>query len=284
MHPEDPWRNARQHAKPAPARGPTAKPALVATASGVDPRREQRQRELRLFGVNACLAVFAQRPQAIRKIYLLESMLPRFRAVLAWCAQARIGYRLVAATDLVKLTQSEHHEGVCFEVLQAPPLSLEALLEPLKSQSRSWLVWLDGVGNPHNFGAILRTAAHFGCHGLILSQADPLELSGAAVRVAEGGAEVVPIARVGVGLNALATLKAHGYQSIATVVRDGANLFQAKLSPKLVLLIGAEATGLSAALIAACDQRLAIPGTGAVDSLNVAAAFAVCAARIAQTR
>lgn len=207
--------------------------------------------------------------------------MPRMRAVLAWCASERVGYRLVAAEDLRKLTGSEHHEGVCFDTLAAPEQELDTFLPTLASQKRSWLAWLEGVGNPHNFGAILRSAAHFGCAGVLLSRESPLTLSGAAARVAEGGAESVPIVRFDSAATALSTLRRQHFQTIASVVRGGDDLFAARLAPRVVLLMGAEGDGLAPAIAAGCDLSLAIPGSGAVESLNVSAAFAVFAARIA---
>lgn len=283
MTTNDPWRNARRNQAQHPAKveltGATQQSAASTPRNSL--RQDQRSRELRLFGINACLAVFAHRPQAIRKVYVSEALIPRFRSVLSWCAEQRMGYRVVGHNDLVKLTQSEHHEGVCFEVLNRETLSLDDLLQTLSEKSRSWLVWLDGVGNPHNFGAILRSAAHFGCDGLIMPNDSKLTLSGAACRVAEGGAESVPFAHISDASKALAQLKQNGYLTIASVIREGDNLFKTQLPPKVVLLVGAESSGMSMNLIAACDRRLAIPGSGAVESLNVSAAFAVFAAQIA---
>jgi TrmH RNA methyltransferase len=274
---DDPWRNARGRGTKAP---PPWRPSTdEGSERAPDPRREQRDRELRVFGINACLAVYRHRPQAIRKIYLTEARLDRFRSVLTWCAGERIGYRLVEAADLDRLTQSQHHEGICFDTLPPPPLTLDDLLARVGDAPRAWFAWLDGVGNPHNLGAILRSAAHFGCAGLILHR-DALQLSGAACRVAEGGAEVVPIARVSDARGSMAKLGLYGYRGIATVVRGGDDVFAAELPAKAVLVMGAEADGLSSSLIAACDLRLGIPGTGAVESLNVSAAFAVFAAAL----
>lgn len=298
MNNDDPWRNARRNGpakpaaprperskpaahKPKPAYVPNLAPRAGEDARGPDPRREQRERETRIFGINACLAVYQHRPQAIRKIYVTEGRLDRFRSVLTWCAGERIGYRIVANSDLDKLTQSQHHEGVCFETIPPTVLTLDELIARNAGADQRWLVWLDGVGNPHNLGAILRSAAHFGCGGLILHR-DAIGLSGAACRVAEGGAEVVPIARVDDAFDGMARLKRHGYQGIATVVRDGADLFGAKLPKHAVLVMGAESEGMSSSLIAACDQRLGIPGSGAVESLNVSAAFAVFAAALSR--
>ena len=76
-------------------------------------------REQRLYGVNACLASFAKRPEALRKVYLLEARIPQLKAVLAHCVKNKLGYRVVEEHDLEKLTSSVHHEGVCFDVLPA---------------------------------------------------------------------------------------------------------------------------------------------------------------------
>jgi TrmH RNA methyltransferase len=131
------------------------------------------------------------------------------------------------------------------------------------------------VGNPHNFGAILRSAAHFGVGAILQSQDSTLAVSGAAARVAEGGAERVPLVRMQDRHEALAALRAAGFKLAATVVRGGADLFAAQLPQRLVYVMGAEGEGMDDALARACDLQLSIPGTGAVESLNVAAATAV---------
>ena len=139
----------------------------------------------------------------------------------------------------------------------------------------SLLLWLDGVGNPHNLGALLRSAAHFGAHGVIVPAAAGLDVSGAAARVAEGAAEVVPLVQAASAPDALAALRARGYALAATVPRDGVSLYATPLPARLVLVFGAEGEGMSDALVAAADLRLTIPGSGAIESLNVAASVAV---------
>lgn len=233
----------------------------------------QRRVELRVFGLNACMAVFARRPMAIRKVYLLEARMPALREVLRHCAAQRIGYRLVGEEDLLRLTGSQHHEGVCFEVLRPEPPSLAELLVRLKPTQPAQLVYLDGVGNPHNLGAILRSAANFGIAAVGVPAIGDLGLSGAACRVAEGGAEAVPL--IGLAGDDWSRLQAAGFVVAATVARDGAPLYGRDLPPRIVWVLGAEGTGLSPARLAAIPLRLAIPGTGAVESLNVSAAAAV---------
>jgi RNA methyltransferase, TrmH family len=231
-------------------------------------------RELRLYGVNACLASFAKRPEALRKVYLLESRIPQFKAVLAFCVQNKLGYRVVEEQDLAKLTSSSHHEGVCFDVLPAEEENLSNWLQHLP-EGPSIAIWLDGVGNPHNLGAILRSAAHFGVSAILLPKEDALGLSGAAARVAEGGAEQVAMVRLGRSENAVAQLKSAGFQLAATLVRGGQSLYATKLPARLVLVMGAEQMGVDKQLSDIANLHIGIPGTGHVESLNVSAATAV---------
>ncbi|MGH8077362.1 MAG: TrmH family RNA methyltransferase [Lysobacter sp.] len=240
----------------------------------VSPSRERRNAELRLYGLNALHAVFAKRPHAIRKVYLSEARIPALQPLLKWCVANRVGYRVVDEADLEKLAASTHHEGVVADVLRAEQASLSEWLRDLPAGPQC-AIWLDGVGNPHNLGAILRSAAHFGVAAVLLPKHSPLSLSGAAARVAEGGAEAVPMVRLGRSDNALAQLRSAGFQLVATVVHGGRDLFATDIPERVVYVLGAESEGMDRELAAACDLQLSIPGSGTVESLNVAAATAV---------
>ncbi len=234
-----------------------------------------RNAEVRLHGLNACLLAFARRPQDLRKAWLLESRLPAFKPLLAWCVHQRLGYRVVDADELARISGSAHHEGICLAMAPLGELTLDAGIGRMPS-GPALLAVLAGVGNPHNLGALLRSGAHFGLAGVVLDANDPLTLSGAAARVAEGGAEAVPLLRARTGEEVAVTLRAAGFALAATVPRAGQSLFDADLPARTALVFGAEGDGLSAALVAAADMRLTIPGSGAVESLNIASSAAVC--------
>jgi TrmH RNA methyltransferase len=266
----------RQRASPSHAATRAAAPQAVVAAHEAVPATRERASpsEQRIYGLNACQAVFARRPQAIRKVWLLESRMQALKPVLSHCVKHRLGYTLVEAADLERLSGSAHHEGVVFGALPTPELPLSNWLRDL-APGPQLALWLDGVGNPHNLGAILRSAAHFGVGALLLPKDSGLALSGAAARVAEGGAEYVPIVRLGRSDNALDQLKATGFVVAATVVRGGASLHKAKLPARLVFVLGAEQSGVDPALAMASLMQLEIPGRGAVESLNVASAASV---------
>lgn len=269
--PPSPWDQAR------PTRAPERNAARAsrrdAPGGGGEGERPGAD-ELRLYGLNACLAAFMARPEALRKVWLRADRMPRLKAVLAWCVQHRLGYRVVEDGDLERLSGSEHHEGVCIAFRRRPEQTLDAWLAALRP-GPCLALWLGGVGNPHNLGAILRSAAHFGVAGLLLDADDPLALSGAACRVAEGGAEAVPLVRLPPLPQTLKALRAAGFETAATLVRGGEDVFRTALPARLVLAMGAEGEGLPAGQAAALGQALCIPGSGSVESLNVSAASAV---------
>lgn len=257
---DSPWRRKR------PSTGGSLPPERA--------RRAEAKTELRLYGFNAVKAAFARRPEALRKLYLAQERIPQLQPMLKWCVAHRIGYRVVEALDLQKLAASSHHEGVVADVLREEPLSLEAWLRGVQEGPQCAL-WLDGVGNPHNLGAILRAAAHFGAAAVLVPEHAELALSGAAARVAEGGAEAVRFVRLPRQDETLALLRGAGFALAATVVEGGDDVFSVPLPPRLVYVLGAEGEGMDRGLAVACDLRVSIPGTGAVESLNVASATAV---------
>lgn len=231
--------------------------------------------EAKICGLNACLAIFARRPEDIVRAYLTHPRMPQAAELMSWCAKARRAYHIVTDEDLEKLTQSRHHEGICLLVRRAemPKLGFFAGRERL-APGPCCLLLLENVENPHNLGAIVRVAAHFGVNG-ILAAGDTASLSAAVHRTAEGGLEHVPVIRIGDPVAAVAMFRDSGYTSVATSSHTGETLAQSPLPEKSLFLLGSESEGLSSRLLAAAAQCVRIPGTGAVESLNVATATAV---------
>ena len=256
---EDIWKSARGARASEPTRPSNAK-----------------SKELRLHGLNAVLALFDKSPERLRKLYLAETRLTDLKAVLKWCVQHRVGYRVVEEGDLAKLAQTSHHEGVVADVAPPTELDLTTWLASVEDAKSACAIWLDGVGNPHNLGAILRNAAHFGVRAVLIESVAVNPISGASARVAEGGAECIQVVRLPADAkHAIQALHAAGFSLAATLVREGADLFNTALPDKLIYVMGAEQQGMHKGLANACDLRVSIPGTGAVESLNVASATAV---------
>lgn len=133
---------------------------------------------------------------------------------------------------------------------------------------------LEGVENPHNIGAILRTACFFGVEGVIIQSQQVNQLSGAACRIAEGAAEYLPIAFTKDYGPSFKALKERGFTFVATTPHEARSIYSIKWPDKLVLLFGAEGAGLSQAALASADMRTVVPRVGHLESLNVSAAVA----------
>lgn len=177
-----------------------------------------------------------------------------------------------------RITQSSHHEGIC--LLVKPPLhtTLEPLCMKLAAQTGPVCVLLlEGVTNPHNLGAILRVAAHFGAAAVVQGgEPDSLpRLSAAVCRTAEGAAEYMPLLQVGDARAAVDRLRRCALEVVATSSHASVSVYGRGMPARCLLLMGSEADGLSRELAEAADAVVAIPGTGWVESLNVACATAV---------
>ncbi|MFN9370252.1 MAG: TrmH family RNA methyltransferase [Planctomycetia bacterium] len=227
-------------------------------------------------GVRACAALFARRPQEIVRVYVEERRKGQFAELLAWCGRERKGFQIVAADNLARLTGATHHEGIAILARQLRRRTLAELLREIGAGGATGpLVYLDGVQNPHNLGSILRTAAHFGAGGVLGATGAMPPLSPAAVRVAEGAAELVPVCDLETPAADFARLRQAGYRVVATSSRRGDPLFAARLPERPVFVLGAEGAGVSEAIDALASLRVRIPGTGAVESLNVSVACGI---------
>ena len=248
-------------------------PATVAPQGKVAPAllKQHKLEESKVQGENACRVCFRQRPDAVVKMYLEAAMASKFADVMKYLAANKKAYHLVDAAELEKISGSQHHGGVVLIVKRKPEQSLAAYLAAAKHKKQDCLLALDGVGNPHNLGAIVRSCAHFGVQGIIMTQPDLLQ-SGAASRTAEGGVEFVDgLACDNLPL-ALQLCKAAGYSLITTSSHAGVSLYQSQLGRKVVVVFGEEMDGVSKQVANSTDVALQIPGSGRVESLNVSVA------------
>jgi len=269
MKPSRPRKSDRR-----PAATKTSRTPAVRSARGE--HRHQRKAEEKFHGLHACEALFKRRPQDIIRVYLTQPRRQRLGPLVDFCVRERKGFQIVADDNLQRLTGSLHHEGVVVLAKAVHRWDLAALLREREAGRLGGpLLYLDGVQNPHNLGSILRTAAHFGVAAITGAEAALPPLSPAAVRVAEGAAERVPVCDLGDPPADLRRLKKAGYRVATSSSHRGEPLYSATLGKKLVLVLGGEGEGVSRGIEALADLRLLIPGTGAVESLNVSVACGI---------
>jgi len=180
----------------------------------------------------------------------------------------------VPPEELTKIAGTPHHGGL---VAVALPREVPELAPPFPSAllAARVLPVLDGIGNPHNLGALARSAAFFGCAGMLLS-GDPRQagLSDAAYRTSEGGLEHLALYRMAappVVLRAMALR----FTVVAAVAKGGVAPTALPREKPFALVLGNEESGLPPATLAACGHKVTLPGSGRVESLNVSVAGAV---------
>ena len=238
----------------------------------VEQIRRQRLEETRVYGENACQALFQSRPECIVRAWFVQSVTPRFRDALRWLAANRKAYHVVDDAEITKASGTEHHGGVCFLIKKRMGMDVAEWLS--KAETKDCVLALEDVSNPHNLGAIMRSCAHFGVKGLLVNDASLLE-SGAAVRTAEGGAEHVQAISGTTFNEGLEAFRKAGYTIVTTSSHQGTPLSKAELPAKMVLVLGQEREGLSDSTFQQGDMSLSIGGTGNVESLNVSVATGV---------
>jgi TrmH RNA methyltransferase len=239
-----------------------------------------QKQEIKIQGIHACKAIWHNRRSAIIRAYIAEERAADFGELLHWCAEQRKAYHLVSSEELDKICASTHHEGICILAHQKPMLSLESFVALARSDMARPLcaILLDKIQNPHNIGAIARSSAFFGVDALLLAsdknKAIPLPPS--AYRAAQGGLEHFELIEVSDPKQALDMLHEVGFASIATSSKVQNSLFAQDLPPRCLFVLGEEAHGLSPNLMRAATHKVAILGSGHIESLNVSNAAAIC--------
>jgi TrmH RNA methyltransferase len=240
-----------------------------------DPAKPRRSDALRVAGLAAVSALFQQAPERVERLFFLPDL---GRAVGRYCqalGRAHKPYRQVDAEDLARIAGTAMHGGVVALAKPRPVIAFDPAEAATWAATVPLLVVLDGIGNPHNLGAIARTAAFLGIDRLVISD-DPAQAgpSDAAYRVAEGGLEFVQVLRASALPSTLQQLKP-AYRVVGTALGRGRKPEAMPRDRAIALVLGNEERGLSPATLHACDEVVTIPGSGWVQSLNVAATAAI---------
>lgn len=179
---------------------------------------------------------------------------------------------------------AENHQGVAALASMYAYSTLEEILTLARERGEPpFLVVLDGITDPHNLGAIVRTAECMGAHGVVIPERRAVGLTPAAMKAAAGALEWIKVARVTNLTRALETLKAQNVWTYATDM-DGEDYRRVNFAGGCALVIGAEGQGVSRLVRETCDQVVSIPMKGHIDSLNASVAAGVILAEIARQR
>ena len=232
-----------------------------------------------LFGFHAVGVRLKTAPQSIIEIYYESSRRDaRMRQFIDRAKEA--GARLIEADSLriAKLCGSHGHQGVAARVTEVEQVrSLDELLEQLEADGIApLLLVLDGVTDPHNLGACLRVADGAGAHAVIAPKDHAAGINATVAKVASGAAETMPYFMVTNLARTLNELKERNIWIIGTSDDADKTVYQVDLKGPVALVLGAEGQGMRQLTRKTCDELVSIPMKGAVESLNVSVASAVC--------
>jgi RNA methyltransferase, TrmH family len=220
---------------------------------------------LRVAGPPAGSALFAVAPERVERLFFEARMKPYISAFCAELARRRLPYRLVDAEELERIAGAVMHGGIVAVAQPRPVPVLDATKCAQWAARSGLLLLLDGVGNPHNLGAIARTAAFLGIERMILSN-HPAQAgrSDSSYRVAEGGLEHVELYRARHFARALMELRPH-YRVIGAAAERGQPLAALRSDERpIALVLGNEEQGLPAATLKACEELVTLSGSGPV--------------------
>ncbi len=250
-----------------------------------------KSKSLRISGLPAVAAVFATTPERVERMFFEPGIGGKAGAFCKTLAALRKPYKQVPADELARIAGTPMHGSIVALVAPKPVRTLDRAAAIAGSaawaSTREPLLVLDGVSNPHNLGAIARTAAFFGVKRLILADHPAQALpSDAAYRVARGGLEHIDV-EIAQDIAAVLRALSPNYLVVGAALGDGQppEAFNGDSRP-LALVMGNEEDGLGAETLAACSAIVTIPGAGSgqMQSLNVAASSAILIHALLQRR
>ncbi len=230
-----------------------------------------------IFGWHAVEAVLKREPGRLQRVWIQTGRQDRrVQDITAGLDELGVAWEVVHRRELDTRVAGVH-QGVVAQVGASREWDEADLLASLAEAGKpSFLLILDGVTDPHNLGACLRTADAVGVQAVVVPKDKSAALTPTARKVACGAAETVPLVRVTNLARFLRSLKDAGVWLIGTAGDAEASLYQADFSGPMALVMGAEGKGLRRLTREHCDQLIMIPMQGDVDSLNVSVATGVC--------
>jgi len=218
--------------------------------------------------------LFDRDPGRVERLFFEAALRDELDGFCRALARAHKPFRQVDGAELARVAGTVLHGGAVAIARPRPMTDFDPTATGPWAQDRKPLLILDGIGNPHNLGAIARSAAFFGLARIVLADRPDQALpSDAAYRVAEGGLEFLTLFRAPLPA-ALRALR-RAYRIVGTSLERGSVTIEAIGDRPTALILGNERTGLDAATLVLCDEVVRIHGTGHVQSLNVASAAAI---------
>jgi 23S rRNA (guanosine2251-2'-O)-methyltransferase len=226
-----------------------------------------------IYGVHAVRIMLERHPERVHSVRIAQQRDdPRVRAIDELAQRHQRPVQRVEARALKQLLGDVAHQGVAADITPLPPWTEDELLVALQKVSAPLLLALDGVQDPHNLGACLRSADACGALAVIVPRDRAAQVTPTVRKVAVGAAETTPVVAVTNLVRTLKLLKQAGLWIVGADAAGDKSAHQVDLTGAVVLVLGAEGTGLRHLTRQTCDFLVRLPQLGAVESLNVSVA------------
>src|SRR5439155_1206262 len=226
-----------------------------------------------IYGMHAVRVMLERHPERVHSVRIAEQRDdPRVRAIDELARRHQRPVQRVEVRALQQLLGDVAHQGVAADITPLPPWSEDALLAALQSASAPLLLALDGVQDPHNLGACLRSADACGALAVIVPRDRAAQLTATVRKVAVGAAETTPVVAVTNLVRTLKLLKEASLWVIGADTEGAKPAHEVDLTGGIVLVLGAEGAGLRHLTKQTCDWMVRLPQLGTVESLNVSVA------------
>jgi len=224
-----------------------------------------------IYGLNPVIEAIRSHPERIHYIGVSREHGGKLQRAVAEAKKARVPVRQLSAEQIEHLAARGVHNGIVADVSEASYADFDELLA---RESTNFILILDGITDPQNFGAILRVADGFGVNMVVIPHHESVGLTPAAVKASAGASQWVAVAQVTNLARTIEALKEEGYW-IYGAAANGDHPEEIDFSGKVALVMGSEGKGIRRNVLEHCDRIVTIPMQGHVDSFNVASAAAV---------
>lgn len=238
-----------------------------------------------LYGINAVQEALRGKRRAFELFLARDLHDRRLEKLLADAADKEVPVHRRNKADLTRLCGTEHHQGVALRVEGFPYAELDQFLADARNRDGdSLIVVLDSIQDPHNLGALIRSAACAGADAVLIPKDRAARVTATVERSSAGATETIPIVQVTNLAQTLAELKKDGYWIYGTADDAALSLYEQPFSGKIVIVIGAEGEGMRPLVRKQCDFLVSIPLQGGVNSLNASVAGGVVLFEIVRQR
>jgi 23S rRNA (guanosine2251-2'-O)-methyltransferase len=228
-----------------------------------------------VYGIHAVTQFLKQSPDRCLALYCADRRNPRLLELVEQARSQGVEVRMEKRERLTQLGGGDKHQGCLLEIIDSTTtLNFDQCLQAINANTL--LLVLDGVQDPHNLGACLRSADACGVDAVIIPRDRSVKVNATVRKVAAGGAESVPVIEVTNLVRSLKELKQAGVWVYGSSGEASDSLYDHDYSGPIALVMGAEGSGLRRLTMESCDHLVKLPMRGQVESLNVSVATGIC--------